>query len=104
MWTSKRFSAISLPPAVIADANVVLSALIGGSARLVIASAHGPCMTGARTGASSLFERRYSGLQRRHSTTRTTPKSQSQSYLMCMPLIARAITSCWISAVPSKMS
>jgi hypothetical protein len=26
------------------------------------------------------------------------------SYLMCMPLIALAITSCWISAVPSKMS
>ena len=25
-------------------------------------------------------------------------------YLMCMPEIARAITSCWISAVPSKMS
>jgi hypothetical protein len=30
---------ISLPPAVVADANVVLSALIGGRARLVIASA-----------------------------------------------------------------
>jgi hypothetical protein len=28
MWTSKRFSAISLPPAVIADANVILSARI----------------------------------------------------------------------------
>jgi hypothetical protein len=27
-WTSKRFSAISLPPAVVTDANVVLSALI----------------------------------------------------------------------------
>lgn len=39
---SKRCSAISLPPAVVADANVVLSALIGGRARLVIASAHGP--------------------------------------------------------------
>jgi hypothetical protein len=25
-------------------------------------------------------------------------------YLMCIPEIARAITSCWISAVPSKMS
>jgi predicted nucleic acid-binding protein len=33
---------ISLPPAVIADANVVLSALIGGRARLVIASQQGP--------------------------------------------------------------
>jgi predicted nucleic acid-binding protein len=33
---------ISLPPAVIADANVVLSALIGGRARLVIASTQGP--------------------------------------------------------------
>jgi creatinine amidohydrolase/Fe(II)-dependent formamide hydrolase-like protein len=39
---SKRYSTISLPPAVVADANVVLSALIGGRARLVIASAHGP--------------------------------------------------------------
>jgi predicted nucleic acid-binding protein len=33
---------ISLPPAVVADANVVLSALIGGRARLVIASQRGP--------------------------------------------------------------
>lgn len=33
---------ISLPPAVVADANVVLSALIGGRARLVIASHGGP--------------------------------------------------------------
>jgi len=33
---------LSLPPAVVADANVILSALIGGRARLVIASAHGP--------------------------------------------------------------
>jgi len=33
---------ISLPPAVVADANVVLSALIGGRARLVIASQLGP--------------------------------------------------------------
>jgi len=40
--TSKRFSTISLPAAVVADANVVLSALIGGRARLVIASAHAP--------------------------------------------------------------
>jgi predicted nucleic acid-binding protein len=33
---------ISLPPAVVADANVVLSALIGGRARLVIAASDGP--------------------------------------------------------------
>jgi predicted nucleic acid-binding protein len=33
---------ISLPPAVVADANVLLSALIGGRARLVIGSSHGP--------------------------------------------------------------
>jgi predicted nucleic acid-binding protein len=39
---SKRSSTISLPAAVVADANVVLSALIGGRARLVIASTHGP--------------------------------------------------------------
>jgi predicted nucleic acid-binding protein len=39
---SKRCSTISLPTVVVADANVVLSALIGGRARLVIASAHGP--------------------------------------------------------------
>ncbi len=61
-------------------------------------------MTGARTGASSLFERRCSGPQRPPSTTSTTPKTQSQSYFICIPLIAREITSCWISAVPSKMS
>ena len=42
MSASKRYSAISLPPAVVADANVVLSALIGGRARLVIASPQGP--------------------------------------------------------------
>lgn len=33
---------ISLPPVIVADANVVLSALIGGRARLVIASPHEP--------------------------------------------------------------
>jgi hypothetical protein len=31
-------------------------------------------------------------------------KTALQSYLMYIPEIARAITSCWISAVPSKMS
>jgi hypothetical protein len=31
-------------------------------------------------------------------------RGRSRRYLMCMPEIARAITSCWISAVPSKMS
>jgi hypothetical protein len=33
-----------------------------------------------------------------------SPKSQYQGYLMCIPEIARETTSCWISAVPSKMS
>jgi hypothetical protein len=32
------------------------------------------------------------------------PNTQSQSYRMYIPEIAREITSCWISAVPSKMS
>jgi hypothetical protein len=32
------------------------------------------------------------------------PETQPHRYLMCIPEIARAITSCWISAVPSKMS
>ena len=32
------------------------------------------------------------------------PKTALQSYRICIPEIARAITSCWISAVPSKMS
>jgi hypothetical protein len=32
------------------------------------------------------------------------PKGQRQSYLICIPLIAREITSCWSPAVPSKMS
>jgi AcrR family transcriptional regulator len=31
-------------------------------------------------------------------------ETQSRSYRMYIPEIARAITSCWISAVPSKMS
>jgi hypothetical protein len=39
---SKKCSTISLPAAVVADANAILSALIGGRARLVIASPHGP--------------------------------------------------------------
>jgi hypothetical protein len=39
---SKTSSTISLPSAVVADANVVLPALIGGRARLVIASPHAP--------------------------------------------------------------
>jgi hypothetical protein len=29
---------------------------------------------------------------------------RAADYLMCIPEIALAITSCWISAVPSKMS
>jgi hypothetical protein len=33
-----------------------------------------------------------------------SPDLALQTYLMCIPEIARAITSCWISAVPSKMS
>ena len=32
------------------------------------------------------------------------PKTRCWSYRICIPEIARAITSCWISAVPSKMS
>lgn len=39
---SLRCRTISLPRAVVADANVLLSALIGGRARLVVASADGP--------------------------------------------------------------
>ncbi len=31
-------------------------------------------------------------------------KAALRGYLMCIPEIAREITSCWISAVPSKMS
>lgn len=37
-----RFRTISLPRVVVADANVLLSALIGGRARLVVASLGGP--------------------------------------------------------------
>jgi hypothetical protein len=33
-----------------------------------------------------------------------SPETALKSYLMCIPEIAREITSCWISAVPSKMS
>jgi hypothetical protein len=40
----------------------------------------------------------------RRSRVRRQPVNQSQSYLICIPEIAREITSCWISAVPSKMS
>ncbi len=32
------------------------------------------------------------------------PDLALQPYRICIPEIARAITSCWISAVPSKMS
>ena len=39
---SLRCTTISPPRAVVADANVLLSALIGGRARLVVASADGP--------------------------------------------------------------
>jgi predicted nucleic acid-binding protein len=45
---------ISLPPAVVADANVVLSALIGGRARLVIGSSHGPCCVAAEAVAEEV--------------------------------------------------
>ena len=43
-----------LPPAVVADANVILSALIGGRARLVIASAYGPRCLAAEAVAAEL--------------------------------------------------
>jgi len=44
----------SLPPAVVADANVVLSALIGGRSRLVIASQHGPRCVATEAVASEI--------------------------------------------------
>jgi hypothetical protein len=36
--------------------------------------------------------------------SRDGQKTALQSYFMCIPEIAREMTSCWISAVPSKMS
>lgn len=51
---SKRYLTISLPPVVVADANVVLSALIGGRARLVIASDHGPRCVAAEAVAEEI--------------------------------------------------
>ena len=46
-------STTSLPLAVVADANVIVSALIGGRARLVFASALGPTCIGAPAGAGA---------------------------------------------------
>lgn len=51
---SKRYSTISLPAAVVADANVVLAALIGGRARLIIASPHGPRCIAAEAVAAEI--------------------------------------------------
>ena len=34
----------------------------------------------------------------------TGVKTAPEGYRICIPEIAREITSCWISAVPSKMS
>lgn len=42
MWTSRRCSEISPPPDVVADANVLLAAVIGGRARLVLTDPAGP--------------------------------------------------------------
>jgi predicted nucleic acid-binding protein len=47
---------ISLPPAVVADANVILSALIGGRARLVFASPGGPGCIAAQAVAEEVAE------------------------------------------------
>ncbi len=60
--------------------------------------------TEARTASSSASTspRAYDVLA--PSPTRTTQKASPSGYLMCIPEIAREITSCWISAVPSKMS
>jgi hypothetical protein len=45
---------------------------------------------------------------RPHAALSTAPHAgrcfKAESYWMCIPEIAREITSCWISAVPSKMS
>jgi hypothetical protein len=101
---SKRCSAISLPPAVVTDANVVLSALIKVFTTGDLLDALRDAGHWRKNWREQPFERRCSGPQRPPSTTSAIPKTQSRSYLMCMPLIARAITSCWISAVPSKMS
>jgi predicted nucleic acid-binding protein len=49
-------SATSLPAAVVADANVVLSALIGGRARLVFASPLGPRCLAAQAVAEEVAE------------------------------------------------
>lgn len=45
---------ISLPPVVVADANVLLSALIGGRARLVIASPEGPACVATQAVAEEI--------------------------------------------------
>ena len=49
-------SATSLPLAVVADANVVLSALIGGRARIVFASAEGPICIAPQAVAEEVAE------------------------------------------------
>ena len=49
-------SAISLPSAVVADANVVLSALIGGRARHVFASPLGPACFAAQAVVDEVVE------------------------------------------------
>ena len=54
--TEEEVSADSLPSAVVADANVVLSALIGGRARLVFASSLGPTCVGAQEVAEEVAE------------------------------------------------
>lgn len=54
MQASLRCWTISLPPVVVADANVVLSALIGGRARLVIASPYGPACVGTQAVAEEI--------------------------------------------------
>jgi hypothetical protein len=53
--------AISLPPVVVADANVVLSALIGGRARLVIASDGPRCIAPEATTGDLLDAMREAG-------------------------------------------
>jgi predicted nucleic acid-binding protein len=51
---SLRFWTISLPPVVVADANVVLSALIGGRASLLIASPDGPACVATQAVAEEI--------------------------------------------------
>ena len=87
MSASQRSWTISLPPEIVADANVVLSALIGGRARLILASPHGPTCVSTQVVAEEIARH-----LPRLAAKRDLDEAQLLAALQVMPIQWKAAT------------